>query len=202
MTTTAPAHDYDALDRDDEQRRARLTAPGALADAARWYVAVAGWPVFPLKPNGKTPMTAHGFKDATTSLEQINAWWAATPEANIGLPTGVAFDVIDIDGPAGFRSLAQLRHHDCPTDCCATTTCPGSPTVLGLEVLAKSYTGGGGRHLLVAPLGQRNGAAVLPGIDLRGTGGYVVAPPSRHASGRLYDWITPPPPALYRQAAA
>jgi hypothetical protein len=198
--TTAPASIYDQLDADEAKRRERLSAPDALANAALWYAA-AGWPVFPLKPAGKTPLTRNGFKDASTNLTQVAAWWRTTPAANIGVPTGVRFDVIDVDGPEGFASLATIRHHNCPPDCCAETVCPGDPTVLGMEILAKAYTGGGGRHLLVAPLGHRNGARIMPGIDIRGQGGYIVAPPSRHESGRLYDWLTPPPAALLAAVA-
>lgn len=198
MTTTATADlDYAQLDHDDEQRRARLTAPGALADAARWYITVARWPVFPLKPTGKTPMTAHGFQDAITDLTQVNEWWAKWPQANIGTPTGITFDVIDVDGPPGFASLGAMRHHNCPPDCCAETTCPGDPTVLGLHVIAKAYTGGGGRHLLVQATGHKNHTSLMPGIDIRGTGGYIVLPPSRHESGRIYDWLEPPDERLY-----
>src|SRR4051812_46368242 len=103
--TPAPAAttDLDALDRADMQRRARLEAPNALANAALWY-AEHGWPIFPLRPHGKTPLTAHGFKDATTDTGTVRDWWTATPDANIGVATGVLFDVIDVDGPDGFRS--------------------------------------------------------------------------------------------------
>ena len=57
-------------------------------------------------------------------------------------------------------------------------------------------TGSGGWHLLFAHPGEpvRNSAGTRlgPGIDVRGDGGYVIAPPSRHASGNLYRWNTPP----------
>jgi hypothetical protein len=58
-----------------------------------------GIPVFPLVPNGKTPLTAHGFKDATTDEAKIMEWWSTTPEANIGMPTGLVTrrSVIDED---------------------------------------------------------------------------------------------------------
>lgn len=199
--TTAPAHDYDALDRSDTQRRERLEAPNALTDAALWY-ANAGWPIFPLRPAGKTPLTAHGFKDATTDLPVIRSWWQATPQANIGVATGVKFDVIDVDGPEGFASLADIWHATCPPDCCATTTCqPDRTRILGHDVLAVAYTGGGGRHILIPPTGQTNGAKLVAGIDYRGAGGYIVLPPSRHESGRRYDWLDAPDTRLTQVAA-
>src|SRR5262245_40189065 len=80
--------------------------------AAALEAARRGWPVFPLHQPvgagcscgeatcsnvGKHPRTAHGFRDATTDRAQIEAWWSRWPDANIGAPTGVAFDALDID---------------------------------------------------------------------------------------------------------
>jgi len=83
--------------------------------SALWYVRQ-GFAVFPLWwPNGgrcacpkgdacpspaKHPMTATGFHDASADEEQVKAWWSKWPTANIGLPTGHDFDVVDIDGGA------------------------------------------------------------------------------------------------------
>lgn len=105
------------LDREDEQRLARLGRLAALAEGALWY-AKNGIAVFPLKPGGKQPLLrraheagdpckggcgqlGHGLHDATTNLAQVRAWWTETPAANIGIPTGHTFDVIDIDLPHG-----------------------------------------------------------------------------------------------------
>lgn len=159
------------LDAEDEAERVRLSAPDILLRSAVYY-AREGWAVFPCLPGAKTPATAHGLKDATTDVGRVTAWWTAQPTANIGLPTGVHFDVIDIDGPAGFASLADLREKG------------ALPSLLG-----KSWTPSGGRHLFIAPTGDRNGARLLPGLDYRGTGGYVVAPPSVGANGRRYKWL-------------
>ncbi len=159
------------LDAEDEAERVRLSAPDVLLRAAVYY-AREGHPVFPVKARGKAPTTPHGLKDATTDVERVTAWWKATPEANIGLPTGLAFDVIDIDGPAGFWSLADMQ------DAGAV------PPLLG-----KSFTPSGGRHLFIEPTGDRNGARLLPGVDYRGLGGYVCVPPSVGANGRRYSWL-------------
>ena len=54
--------------------------------------------VFPLWPGTKTPMTAHGFEDATIDQDQINTWWRNTPDANIGIACGASgWAVIDFD---------------------------------------------------------------------------------------------------------
>jgi len=114
--------------------RARVPAPSVkpglslvlrlpLKAAALDYAAK-GVPVFPLIPNGKAPLTSHGFLDATTDPTQIKAWWTKWPDANIGAPTGLpqTFTVLDIDikpweGTRGDLSLADLlsRHGELPT---------------------------------------------------------------------------------------
>lgn len=194
--------DFDALQREDTERQQRLNSPTALRDAALWYATVAGWPVFPLTVAGKTPATRNGFKNATTDLEQIEGWWAQA-NYNIGTPTGIHFDVIDIDGPTGFRSYADILHADCQPGCCdGDKLCrPDRSHVTGLPILATAYTGGGGRHLLTPVTGTGNKAALLPGIDIRGAGGYIVLPPSVHSSGNRYDWIDPPTGELMQAAA-
>lgn len=161
-------------DREQAEREQRLGAPDALASAAVWY-ARNGIAVFPLRPRDKRPIPgSHGFKDATTDVEQVILWWKANPLANIGVPTGLTFDVIDIDGPPGYASLADLREAD-----------------LVPPILARAYTPRGGQHLYVKPTGDGNATAVRPGIDYRGKGGYVVAPPSAGGNGKRYDWIEP-----------
>lgn len=147
-----------------------------IVDSALSY-AVRGWHVFPLAPRGKTPATAHGFKDATTDAEQIRRWWAANPQYNIGIATGEASGmfVVDLDGPEGLQSWQKL-----------IAMCGG----VDVETLTFS-TGGGGRHLVYRwPLmAVSNRAKLLDGIDIRGDGGYIVAPPSVHPNGQVYSVI-------------
>ena len=59
---------------------------------------------------GKHPMTSRGVKDATTNRKKIKRWWTADPDANIGIATGQISNlvVIDVDGGAGKKSLAEL----------------------------------------------------------------------------------------------
>lgn len=133
-----------------------------------------GFRVFPLAPCGKIPLTSHGCKDATNDLQQITTWWEGRPDANIGVATGAASGIIvlDIDGDEGEASLRKLEAEQGALP----------PTV---EVI----TGGGGRHLYFQypDLPIRNSAGKLgEGLDIRGDGGYVVAPPSIHQSGRAY----------------
>jgi hypothetical protein len=151
-------------------------ASGALFDAAVYYALVLDWPIFPLKRGEKVPATRNGLNDATVDFEQIAAWWEQDAWHNIGLATGHAFDVVDIDAPHGFDGYAEL---------CADTPRP--------TLLAAAHTANGGRHLLVPTTGRGNFAGLRPGVDYRGLGGYIVAPPSRLApDGRAYTWVIPP----------
>jgi putative DNA primase/helicase len=162
-----------------------------LLDAALGYAA-RGWQVFPCwwaigdacacggnagcSP-GKHPLTAHGLKDATTDAAQIRAWWAKYPEANVAIRTGAESGLVvvdldvkpDKDGRASFRVLNGGA----------------------VDRTAMTRTGGGGLHLYYRHPGftVRNSQNELgPGIDVRGDQGYVLAPPSNHVSGRVYEW--------------
>jgi len=138
-----------------------------MIDAALAY-AEAGWPVFRLRPGTKEPFHgSRGFYDATTDQETIRRWWAASPDANIGTPTGKRTGILalDQDHPAALDAL-EAEHGDLP----ATRT---------------HGTGSGGMHYLYrypSEAGQviRNSAGKLgEGLDVRGEGGYIVLPPSR-----------------------
>jgi hypothetical protein len=162
-----------------------------LLDAALAYAA-RGWPVFPVhtptkkgcscgQPDcgqiGKHPRTKHGFKDASTDPAQIRRWWKAWPQANIGVPTGEASGlvVVDIDP----RNGGNLTRGDLEAEHGKFTD------------TVQSETGGGGQHLVYeAPADElRCGTDALgPGIDIKAEGGYIVAPPSLHASGLCYEW--------------
>lgn len=162
--------------------------------AARWY-AGRGIPVFPLwwptevegqlvcacptigcERAAKHPITQHGLNDATTDLDQVDAWWRKYPHANIGLRTGVVFDLLDIDGPEGFANLEKM-----------VAELGGYPHAMSVT---ESGRASGGRHYYMQPAGRKalsGGKAGVPkGIDVKGEGGYVVAAPSRHISGNRY----------------
>jgi hypothetical protein len=117
-------------------------------------------------------LVPHGVKDATCNRARILAWWTRHPQAKIGLATGHLFDVLDVDGPAGAQAIRTLAD--------AHGLQSSGPLVC---------TGGGGWHFYLVPTGLGNARpADLEHVDWRGRGGYVVAPPSRHASGQAYQW--------------
>lgn len=141
----------------------------AILPAALLY-ATRGWPVLPLVAREKRPLTKRGLLDATTDKDAITLWWQRWPDANVGLRTGVAFDVLDIDGEIGNASLLGLAGPEA-----ATASGPVSHT-------------GRGTHWLYLPGGTANRAAIRPKLDWRGTNGYIVAPPSIHPDGHQYRW--------------
>lgn len=139
-----------------------------------------GLAVFPLEPNGKKPLTRNGCNDATTDAAQVKAWWQNTPNANIGIATGKrsgGIFVIDLDidedkGLDGYHSLDDWQREN--------GKFPDSWI---------SITGRGGYHLYFKSDDEiRNRAGIIDGVDVRGEGGYVVAPPSIHQNGNRYEW--------------
>ena len=142
-----------------------------------------GWQVFPLtdvvggqcscgkpcKSPGKHPRTTHGLSDATDDSTVIEKWWNFWPTANIGICTGYdsGFVVIDVDDPG---------------------------LLIDVPDTVSQRTGSGGRHYLFKHPGThvKTTVGVIPSVDSRGDGGYIVAPPSLHASGENYEWIDGP----------
>jgi Bifunctional DNA primase/polymerase, N-terminal/Primase C terminal 2 (PriCT-2) len=119
------------------------------------YLARFQIPVFPCKAD-KSPMTGRGFKDASTDQRQIRRWFGPHPDALIGVPTGIKFDVLDLD----------LQH-------------PEARDWLRSQRLPKTrthHTRSGGRHLLFKPTPNVSNSAgkIAPHIDTRGRGGYVI----------------------------
>jgi putative DNA primase/helicase len=174
----------------------------AIFQAALRYAAK-GLPVFPCSPKDKRPLTEHGFRDASTNRDTIKAQWGRWPDALIGVPTGdfsgiFALDV-DVDhkeGENGLESLAALEEKHSPLPDTKRTRTPS----------------GGVHYLFRYPEGVQPGSSagkLGPGLDTRGSGGYVIFPPSRTPKGQyvfenpqtpladLPDWllrlVAPPP---------
>ena len=142
----------------------------ALAYASR------GWPVFPCQPGQKIPATQHGYRDATTDLERITAWFSLLPPWNLAIATGAPGpDVLDIDqhGQAGngFAALERLRRAGLLD---GATACVRTPS--------------GGLHLYFAGSRQHNRHLGGHHVDFRSEGGYILAPPSQ-VHGRPYRLI-------------
>jgi hypothetical protein len=124
---------------------------------------------------GKHPCLAGWRHLASINPAVVRGWWRRWPGANVALATGTRFDACDLDGPEGVEALRTALSQRDPRE-------RAGPV---------ARTGGGGWHLLYAPTGLGNRVGLLPGVDWRGQGGLIVAPPSRHASGRRYTWVRP-----------
>jgi Bifunctional DNA primase/polymerase, N-terminal len=147
----------------------------ALRETALRY-ARSGWPVFPCHPGAKEPMTKHGVHDAETDPRVIGRWWGRHPEANIAIATGTPGPtVLDVDiahGKPGYKSLnAAIRAGLVPPP------------------MASVRTPSGGSHLYYQGDEQGNASMARKGLDLRGRGGYVIAPPST-VGGRSYQVVS------------
>ena len=160
-----------------------------------------GFPVFPCSPLNKAPFPkpdtdpvtgeeierTGGLYKATLDPEQIKRWWREWPNAMIGIPTGRRSGVFaidpdapkrdrDADGRASWRNL-QAKHDRCP----ATHT---------------HNTPGGGQHIVFRwradkPVTNKEGKLKGLGINVRGDGGYIIAPPSMAGSGKRYEYAEP-----------
>ncbi len=122
----------------------------------------------------KHPRVKGGFKAATNDARQIEAWWRKWPDANIGIVTGAVSGivVVDVDGPEALATLQQLasKHEPLPK-------MPTAKTARGWHFYFRHPHAD-----LIIPCTARDG------IDIRADGGYVVAPPSVHATGHVYQW--------------
>lgn len=128
-----------------------------------------GQPVFPCHstgPKAKRPRTKNGFKDATTDMEQIERWWAKWPDAAIGIPTGIVYDVLDVDVKADTDGRVHLPYLH------------RLGLLNGCVRLARTPSGGWHLYFPTASGLTNKARGVDLGLDVRASGGYVLAPPS------------------------
>lgn len=131
----------------------------------------------------KTPLLSNGFKGARTNGSLVTRMWDSYPGAMVGIPTGEQLGawVLDVDVHKdedgnvinGYQTLAALedQHGKLPET-------------------ARARTAGGGTHYYFKHVPSvRNRGGLGAGLDVRGSGGYVIAPGSRTADGRDYVWI-------------
>lgn len=170
--------------------------PAAISPIVQYAIEYAnrGWLVFPCHSMrsgkcscgkdcgspGKHPRTKNGVKDAALDADVLTRWWAAWPDANIGLATGKESGLfaIDIDpqkgGPESLVVIESQRGRLPPS--------------------LRAKTGSGGWHFFYKypadiAVKNRQDLGGFRGVDVRGDGGYVIAAPSNHASGNYYEWL-------------
>src|SRR5216683_2587233 len=143
----------------------------------------AGLHPIPLTPRSKRPALGSWkrFMHEMPTVEEIESWWAANPDANVGICTGRGMFVVDVDGD--------------------TAAFPPGVVFSGRQPVVKTARGW---HHYFAGQEIPNKVGLFPHVDIRGDGGYVVAPPSVHESGHVYAWeralegpLPTAPPALY-----
>ena len=162
--------------------RKRTSGPssGVLTKAALDYCRL-GWSVIPIESRGKRPLIrwqVHQYRCAEPP--EIGEWFSRWPDANLAVVTGIVSGLVVLDLDPRHGADASLQQFEQEHG--------------GFVQTIEARTGGGGRHLYFAHPGEmtRNRVGIAPGVDLRGDGGYVVAPPSVHACGELYRWERSP----------
>lgn len=151
------------------------------------------FPIFPVEPGGKKPLTEHGFLDATIDEATIRQWWTRWPDANVAMPTGAGtYDVLDVDvRPSGSGMPAFERLNEAG---------------LLSGALRIIRTPSGGLHIYFPGTTQPSSTIKGLHLDLKAAGGYVLIPPSKvttpdysgtysvardftgEATGEVLDW--------------
>jgi len=166
-----------------------LASMGADVFPCHWRTAAARCSCGDLKCKnvGKHPLIDRWRDNSSDDPDQIAAWWRKWPDANIAIATGSVSGLWVLD-------------LDLKWDENGVVVCDGlvEVTKFGINISTTegmvARTGGGGLHVyyrwdkMIPEIRNRQG--IMPGVDVRGEGGYVIAPPSRHESGKLYEWIS------------
>ncbi len=142
-----------------------------------------GWSVFPVRRD-KRPAVPHGVNDADNDAGPIAEFYSRNPGLGVAVAMGsrsggiFAID-IDVDEEAGKDGWETLRRWEDEHG--------------ALPETVTSITGRGGCHMIYRSAAEvRNSVNSELGVDVRGEGGYIIAPPSMHESGRRYEWQDPP----------
>lgn len=173
-----PFSTQEPIKNDTELKNEVVGSLSKFGQAALNYASM-DWPVLPLRPGEKTPLTPNGFKDASTDETTIKHWWTKTPNANVGLLVGPESGllVLDVDnkrGRDGNKSLRELRNKT------------------GFETINTRVetTPSSGFHLYyVYPDELRDKplkAELAEGLELKHNG-YIVAAPSVLKDGGTYE---------------
>jgi Bifunctional DNA primase/polymerase, N-terminal len=162
-----------------------LILAGIIARGGQWVCSC--WAGHSCPRPGKHPLkvlTPDGVWNATRNPAVLRRWFSEHPEGNLGWAVGPDRLVVDEDGELGRRTLSELEM-------------PSTRVNI-------SGRADGGCHRIYAASRPCGNGGDLPGVDLRGVGGYLVAPPSRHFSGARYqanDGPIAPAPQWAEQAA-
>ena len=144
-----------------------------MIEDAREYLAL-GWAPIPVKTKDKRPLIKDWsrFSDNLPEKDLVDMWWSQWPVANIGLVTGRASGLLVLDIDSGNGGWESIKTKNVPDTLKAITGSDGGHIYFKFPSDAK-YT---------------NRAGLLPGVDVRGHGGQIIAPPSVHPNGKTYRW--------------
>lgn len=113
------------------------------------------------------------YQEKRPTEQEVRSWWRRWPQANVIVLTGKVSGIVAID--------VDPRHG-------------GDESMVGVTIpdTVRTLTGGGGVHHIYRHPGRHlpNATNVLPGVDFRGDGGYILVPRSSHISGTRYEWDT------------
>ncbi len=130
-----------------------------------------GYSVIPIRKNKKPFIKWEAFQKRRARPTRIQYWWAKWPDANIGIVTGSIsdLDVVDVDSKEGLAALREIIPSDLP--------------------ITTAKTPNGWHYYFKHHEGVRNNVRFIKDCDIRGEGGYVVAPPSVNEDGKEYVWL-------------
>jgi hypothetical protein len=148
-----------------------LQSKDRILEAALYYSEKLSFSVLPVGENKKPLVPWKEFQTRRATADDIQAWWKKWPAANVGIITGKisGVGVIDVDEECGFEELEKHL-----------------PDSLVFPT-AKSARGGKHYYFKVNGKPIPTTARFLPGVDMRGDGGYIIAPPSVRKEGK-YEW--------------
>ena len=132
-----------------------------------------GFSVIPIRPDKKPFIKWESYQTTKASPEEIKSWFTKWPGAMIGICTGEISGllVVDCDNDGAYQKIQDLLPD-------SFVTC-----------IAKTPRG---YHIyLIYPKGEQisNAAGIMPGVDVRGQGGYIIAPGSVNTEGKAYTWL-------------
>ena len=146
-----------------------------ILEAALFYANHFNYSVIPVGKNKKPIIPWKEFQSRKATTDEIEKWWGDSPDANVGIVTGEISGVyvVDIDSEEAKENISKYIPDSVITPSCNTPR--------------------GGQHLYFESEEKfGNATAVIPGVDFRGNGGYVVSPPSSNGDGKPYSWTVKP----------
>jgi hypothetical protein len=134
-----------------------------------------GFSIIPCGKDKKPLLEWKEFQHRKATPEEVQGWYEKNPDANIGIVTGAisGICVIDIDSEIGRENVMPYLLQD---DAYITPT-------------ANTPRGGSHFYFKCNDMEIGNNAGLIPGSDFRANGGFVIAPPSCNAQGKLYEWV-------------